>query len=160
VTGTWAAQAPDVLRDKAHRLDNLLDGCGSVLVAFSGGVDSALVAVAAARRLPRRHAPVDAIDRILRSRPQACVLRVGQARSHAECRLGRRARGHGRADRIAGRSLVQGRRALELPDQDGLRHPAPQLWCASRDVGGATKAPDPFLPQCKRLTKRVGIDDA
>jgi uncharacterized protein len=40
-----------VLRDKAHRLDELLDGYGSALVAFSGGVDSALLAVAAARRL-------------------------------------------------------------------------------------------------------------
>ena len=49
--GTWAALPPSVLRDKAHRLDNLLDGFGSALVAFSGGVDSALLAVAAARRL-------------------------------------------------------------------------------------------------------------
>src|SRR5690349_670517 len=40
-----------MLRNKADRLDNLLDGYGSALVAFSGGVDSALLAVAAARRL-------------------------------------------------------------------------------------------------------------
>jgi len=49
--GTWAALPGSVLRDKADRLDNLLDGYGSTLVAFSGGVDSALLAVIAARRL-------------------------------------------------------------------------------------------------------------
>lgn len=49
--GTWASLPVSALRDKAHRLDNLLDGYGSALVALSGGVDSALVAVAAARRL-------------------------------------------------------------------------------------------------------------
>ena len=51
MTRTWAAQSPSPLRDKAHRLDSLLDGYGSALVAFSGGVDSALLAVAASRRL-------------------------------------------------------------------------------------------------------------
>ncbi len=51
---TWAALPVSVLRDKAYRLDNLLDGYGSALVALSGGVDSALVAVAAARRLGDR----------------------------------------------------------------------------------------------------------
>jgi uncharacterized protein len=45
---------PSVVRDKAHRLDSLLDGYGSALVAFSGGVDSALLAVAATRRLGGR----------------------------------------------------------------------------------------------------------
>jgi uncharacterized protein len=43
-----------VVRGKAHRLDSLLDGYGSALVAFSGGVDSALLAVAATRRLGDR----------------------------------------------------------------------------------------------------------
>jgi uncharacterized protein len=49
--GTWAALSGGTLRDKADRLDNLLDSYGSALVAFSGGVDSALLAVVAARRL-------------------------------------------------------------------------------------------------------------
>ena len=48
---TWAAPPGSILRDKADRLDNLLDGFGSALVALSGGVDSALLAVAATRRL-------------------------------------------------------------------------------------------------------------
>ena len=42
------------LKATAHRLDELIGSYGSVLVAFSGGVDSALVAVAAARVLGPR----------------------------------------------------------------------------------------------------------
>ena len=44
-------QPPANLRATAQRLDELIGGYGSVIVAFSGGVDSALVAVIAARQL-------------------------------------------------------------------------------------------------------------
>ena len=47
-------QPPASLRATAHRLDELIGGYGSVIVAFSGGVDSALVAVIAARQLGDR----------------------------------------------------------------------------------------------------------
>jgi len=49
-----------VLRDKADRLDNLLDGYGSTLVAFSGGVDSAYLAVTAQQVLGGRALAVTA----------------------------------------------------------------------------------------------------
>ena len=45
---------PANLRATAQRLDELIGGYGSVIVAFSGGVDSALVAVIAARQLGAR----------------------------------------------------------------------------------------------------------
>ncbi|HEY6510098.1 MAG TPA: ATP-dependent sacrificial sulfur transferase LarE [Vicinamibacterales bacterium] len=47
----WASLPSAALRDKAEQLDSFLDACRSVIVAFSGGVDSALVAVVATRRL-------------------------------------------------------------------------------------------------------------
>ena len=47
-------QPPANLRATAQRLDELIGGYGSVIVAFSGGVDSALVAVIAARQLGAR----------------------------------------------------------------------------------------------------------
>ena len=45
---------PDVTRAKADRLDARLADLGSVVVAFSGGIDSAFLAVAAARVLGQR----------------------------------------------------------------------------------------------------------
>jgi uncharacterized protein len=50
----WADLPSADLRATAHRLDELIASYGSVIVAFSGGVDSALVAVAATRLLGRR----------------------------------------------------------------------------------------------------------
>jgi pyridinium-3,5-biscarboxylic acid mononucleotide sulfurtransferase len=47
-------QPPANLRATAQGLDELIGGYGSVIVAFSGGVDSALVAVIAARQLGAR----------------------------------------------------------------------------------------------------------
>jgi uncharacterized protein len=49
--GSWETLPPGALRDKAQRLDGLLAARASVIVAFSGGVDSALLAVVAAQRL-------------------------------------------------------------------------------------------------------------
>jgi pyridinium-3,5-biscarboxylic acid mononucleotide sulfurtransferase len=49
-TTTWTSD----LRATARRLDGLISSYDSVLVAFSGGVDSALVAVTAARQLGHR----------------------------------------------------------------------------------------------------------
>ena len=73
---TWAALPVSVLRDKSHRLDNLLDGYGSALVAFSGGVDSALVAVAAARRLGAAALCVTAESPSYPARHRQLALRV------------------------------------------------------------------------------------
>ena len=47
-------QPPANLRATAQRLDELIGSYGSVIVAFSGGVDSALVAVIAPRQLGAR----------------------------------------------------------------------------------------------------------
>src|SRR6186997_1020729 len=44
----------DALRGKHDRLHEVLDGMESVLVAYSGGVDSAYLACAASRVLPGR----------------------------------------------------------------------------------------------------------
>jgi uncharacterized protein len=55
VTGRAAETAvPADLEASANRLDDLIGSYGSVIVAFSGGVDSALVAVTAVRVLGRR----------------------------------------------------------------------------------------------------------
>ena len=51
---------PADLRSTAQRLDELIGGYGSAIVAFSGGVDSALVAVTAARVLGHRALAVTA----------------------------------------------------------------------------------------------------
>ena len=45
---------PDVARAKAERLDARLAALGSVVVAFSGGIDSAFLAVVATRVLGSR----------------------------------------------------------------------------------------------------------
>jgi uncharacterized protein len=50
----WAELPSADLRATAHRLDELIGSYGSVVVAFSGGVDSALVAVTATRLLGRQ----------------------------------------------------------------------------------------------------------
>lgn len=57
MTGTDAATAPrvpDALRAKEQHLHDILAGLDSVIVAFSGGVDSAYLAVAATRVLGAR----------------------------------------------------------------------------------------------------------
>lgn len=50
-TTTTRSTTNSVLADKAARLQEILGGYGSVLVAFSGGVDSAYLAIAAAEAL-------------------------------------------------------------------------------------------------------------
>jgi pyridinium-3,5-biscarboxylic acid mononucleotide sulfurtransferase len=54
MSDTSALDLPDVTRGKADRLDARLAALGSVVVAFSGGIDSAFLAVVATRVLGAR----------------------------------------------------------------------------------------------------------
>ncbi|HXF37735.1 MAG TPA: ATP-dependent sacrificial sulfur transferase LarE [Actinomycetota bacterium] len=53
---------PPSLGGRVERLHRVVAGMDGVVVAFSGGVDSALVAAVAARALPRRHLAVTAVS--------------------------------------------------------------------------------------------------
>lgn len=72
------------LADRARALDVLLDGLGSVVVGFSGGVDSALLAVRAHQRLGPRALAVTADSASLpeRQRVQALELARGFGFAH------------------------------------------------------------------------------
>ncbi len=68
ITGLLAEVGGTVLVEKWERMETILRGLGSALVALSGGVDSSLVAAAAALALGERaqavtiHSPVEAAD--------------------------------------------------------------------------------------------------
>jgi pyridinium-3,5-biscarboxylic acid mononucleotide sulfurtransferase len=55
-----AGQSQSLLEDKRRRLQDILTGCRSVMIAFSGGVDSAYLAIAAAAALGPRALAVTA----------------------------------------------------------------------------------------------------
>jgi uncharacterized protein len=74
----WTALPRGDLRDKAHRLELLFDSFGSAIVAFSGGVDSALVAVAATRRLGSNALCVTAASPSYPERHRQLALRVAR----------------------------------------------------------------------------------
>ena len=59
---------PDELGTLASQLTERIEGLGSALVAFSGGVDSSLVAALAARALGERALAVTAVSPALASR--------------------------------------------------------------------------------------------
>jgi uncharacterized protein len=77
-TTTASATTSDDLPDKAERLRGILRGLDSALVAFSGGVDSAYLAVAARSVLGSRALAVTAVSPSYPDRHKQLALRVAR----------------------------------------------------------------------------------
>lgn len=71
--------AEDRAADSLHRLERILDAMGSVLVCFSGGIDSTLVLAVAARRLGDRAVGMTALGPALPVSERREAARVAEA---------------------------------------------------------------------------------